>query len=295
MDSRKNQGKSFAFASLTILFWSTVASAFKIALSNLNFLHLLLISNLTAILVTFLVILLSGKFHKIFNYNIRYHSRSALLGFLNPYLYYIIIFKAYSLLPAQIAQPLNFTWPVVLTILSIPLLGQKISIKNILAILISFAGVFFVAAQGNLVNYKIVEPFGIFLALISSVIWSLFWILNIKDKRDDEIKLFFNFLFSGIYIVLTCMIFSDFNFDVTISFYAAIYTGIFEMGVTFILWLKALQLAKTTVKVSNLIYVTPFLSLILIHFIIGEDIFFTSIIGLILIVLGILIQQIRRQ
>jgi drug/metabolite transporter (DMT)-like permease len=295
MDNRKNPGKAYAFALLTILFWSTVASAFKIALNNLNFLHLLLIANLTAILVTFLVIISAGKFHKIFNYNIRYHFRSILLGFLNPYLYYIVIFKAYSLLPAQIAQPLNFTWPVVLTLLSIPLLGQKISIKNILAILVSFSGVFFISAQGNLISYKIVEPFGIFLALISSVIWSLFWILNIKDKRDDEIKLFFNFLFSGIYIVITCMIFSDFNFKLNVSFYAAIYTGIFEMGITFVFWLKALQLSKSTERVSNLIYITPFLSLIIIHFVLKEGIFFTSIIGLILIVLGIIIQQIRQK
>jgi drug/metabolite transporter (DMT)-like permease len=291
MDSRKNPARAYTYALLAVLFWSTVASAFKIALSNLNFLHLLLISNITAILITFLAVILAGKFAKIFNYNIRYHARSVLLGFLNPYLYYIIIFRAYSLLPAQIAQPLNFTWPVVLTVLSIPLLGQKISVKNILAILVSFAGVFFVSAQGNLISYKIVEPFGIFLALISSVVWSFFWIFNIKDKRDDEIKLFFNFLFSGIYIVLTCIIFSDFNFEITVSFYAAIYTGIFEMGLTFIIWLKALQFSETTDRVS----ITPFLSLILIHFVIKEEIFFTSIIGLILIVLGIIIQQVRQQ
>ncbi len=295
MDSRKNPGKAYTCALLAVLFWSTVASAFKIALSNLNFLHLLLISNFTAIIVTFLVIISTGKFRKIFSYNIRYHARSVLLGFLNPYLYYIIIFRAYALLPAQIAQPLNFTWPVVLTVLSVPFLGQKISLKNILALFVSFAGVFFISARGNLIGYKIIEPFGIFLALISSVVWSFFWIFNIKDKRDDEIKLFFNFLFSGIYVVLTCIIFSDFNFEINASFYAAIYTGIFEMGLTFIIWLKALQFSETTDRVSNLIYITPFLSLILIHFILKEDIFFTSIIGLILIVLGIIIQQVRQQ
>ena len=91
------------------------------------------------------------------------------------------------------------------------------------------------------------------------------------------------------------MIFSDFNFNMTVSFYAAIYSGIFEMGITFILWLKALQLSKTTDRVTNLVYITPFLSLILIHFVLNEDIFFTSIIGLILIVLGIIIQRIRQQ
>lgn len=295
MDKRKNPKKAYAFALLAIIFWSTVASAFKIALNELNFLHLLLISNLIAILATFLVLILNGKFQKIFSYNIKYHARSALLGFLSPFLYYIILFKAYSLLPAQIAQPLNFTWPVILTVLSIPLLGQKISVKNILALVVSFTGVFFISSQGNLINYKIIEPFGVFLALISSVVWSLFWILNMKDKRDDEIKLFFNFFFSGIYIIITCMIFSDFNFNLTVSFYAAIYSGIFEMGITFILWLKALQLSKTTDRVTNLVYIAPFLSLILIHFVLKEDIFFTSIIGLILIVLGIIIQRIRQQ
>ena len=34
-------------------------------------------------------------------------------GFLNPFLYYIILFKAYSLLPAQEALSLNYTWPLV--------------------------------------------------------------------------------------------------------------------------------------------------------------------------------------
>ncbi len=294
MDKRKNTGKAYAYALMAIICWSTVASAFKIALKELNFIQLLLVSNLTAILATFLVLILNGKFHKIFNYTLRYHSRSVLLGFLNPFLYYIILFKAYSLLPAQIAQPLNFTWPVILTLLSIPLLKQKISAKNILALIVSFIGVFFISAQGNLINYKIIEPLGIFLALISSVVWSLFWIFNMKDKRDDEIKLFFNFLFSGVYIVITCIIFTDFNFNLTVSFYAAVYSGIFEMGITFILWLKALQLSKTTDQVANLVYIAPFLSLILIHFILKEDIFFTSIIGLILIVLGIIIQRIRQ-
>ncbi len=293
MDKDNNNRKSFVFAFLTIIFWSTVASAFKIALNDLNILHLLLISNFTAILSVFIILIISGKLYKILNYSILYHSRSLFLGFLNPYIYYIVLFKAYSLLPAQIAQPLNFTWPVVLTVMSILLLGQKISFKSILGLLTSFVGVIFISAQGNLTSYKINNPLGIFLALISSVIWSLYWIYNIKDKRDEEVKIFFNFLCSGIYIIITCLVLSDFKIMLTKGFYAAIYIGLFEMGITFIFWLKALQLSKSTDKIANLIYMTPFLSLILIHFILKEEIFITSIIGLILIVLGIIIQRFR--
>jgi len=55
---------------------------------------------------------------------------SALLGLINPFIYYLILLKAYQLLPAQVAQPLNMIWPIILVFLSIPLLGQKIKGKR---------------------------------------------------------------------------------------------------------------------------------------------------------------------
>jgi drug/metabolite transporter (DMT)-like permease len=63
------------------------------------------------------------------------------------------------------------------------------------------------------------------------------------------------------------------------------------MGITFLFWLKALQLASTTDKVSNLVYLAPFLSLILLHFIIKEPVYYTTPIGLLFIILGIIVQN----
>ena len=63
------------------------------------------------------------------------------------------------------------------------------------------------------------------------------------------------------------------------------------MGITFVLWLKALKLSKTTAYVANLIYLVPFLSLLVIHFAIGEPIFFSTVIGLIFIVAGIVVHK----
>ncbi len=294
MSEADNNRRSYYYALFTVILWSTVATAFKIALNDLDILHLLLIANLTAIISTLAILVISGKFLNIFNHSIMYHSRSLFLGFLNPYVYYLVLFKAYSLLPAQIAQPLNFTWPVVLTVLSVFLMGQRVSARNIAGIMISFAGVIFISSQGNLTIIKINNPSGILLALISAFIWSFYWIFSVKDKRDEEVKIFLNFLCSGIYIIITCIVLSDFNLMLTKGFYAAIYAGLFEMGITFIIWIKALQLSKSTAKTANLIYITPFLSLVFIHFVLKEEIFITSIIGLILIVLGIIIQRFRQ-
>jgi drug/metabolite transporter (DMT)-like permease len=71
-----------------------------------------------------------------------------------------------------------------------------------------------------------------------------------------------------------------------------LYVGLFEMGITFLAWLKALKGAKTTAHVVNLIYLVPFLSLLVIALVVGETIRLSTIVGLILIVTGIALQKI---
>jgi len=148
----ENQTKAYWYAGFAIFFWSTVASAFKISLRYLDFLQLLLFASITSLVVLFFIILSQSNLKLLFSVTIKDLGKSMLLGFLNPYLYYIILFKAYSLLPAQVAQPLNMVWPIVLVFLSIPLLKHKVSKRSILALLISFIGVYFISSQGNLLQ-----------------------------------------------------------------------------------------------------------------------------------------------
>ena len=70
----------------------------------------------------------------------------------------------------------------------------------------------------------------------------------------------------------------------------SIYVGFFEMGLTFWLWLKAMQTAYSTARISNLIYLSPFLSLIFIHYIVGERIYASTFVALLLILAGLWIQ-----
>ena len=67
---------------------------------------------------------------------------------------------------------------------------------------------------------------------------------------------------------------------------ASVYVGIFEMGITFLFWLKALQMASSTDKVSNLVYLAPFFSLVFVHFILHEPVYYTTLAGLLLIISG---------
>jgi drug/metabolite transporter (DMT)-like permease len=276
-----------------VLFWSTVASAFKLSLRYLDHFQLLLYSSIVSIIVMSVILILQGKIRLIFSYSKRQYVRSIFLGFLNPFLYYTVLFKAYDLLPAQEAQPLNYTWAITLALLSIPLLKQKIGLRDIAGAFVSYSGVLVISTHGDLLGFRFSDPLGVALALGSTVIWALYWIYNTKDDRDPVAGLLLNFLFGLPFVLVLCLSLSSIRVHSTYGLMGAVYVGIFEMGITFVLWLSALKLSENTAKVGNLIFISPFLSLIFIHYLVGEDILASTFKGLVLIVAGLLIQQLK--
>ncbi len=287
----KNQNRSYFYAGLSILFWATVASAFKLGLRYFDFVSLLFFSVLTSFVCLFIIVLFSGNLKATLANNRKQYLHSAVLGLVTPTLYYLILFKAYALLPAQLAQPLNFTWPIVLVLLSALINRTKIRRINILALFMSFIGVVFIASEGNWIKINLENFNGISLALGSSVLWALYWIFNARDKRKPEIKLFLNFLFASVFTGIIYFIYPDKSKINLYGIFGSIYVGLFEMGLTFIFWLKAVKYAEDTAKTGNLIYLTPFFSLVVISLVLNENIYFTSAVGLIVIIAGILLQQ----
>ena len=133
---------------------------------------------------------------------------------------------------------------------------------------------------------------GVLLASGSSVFWAFYFILNVRDKRDEAVKLFLNFLFGSVYLIVLMTLTGQWNIKPGFPGIAgSIYIGLFEMGLTFFFWLRALQLAPSTDKVSNLVYLAPFFSLIFLHFIIHEPVYYTPPLGLMFIIAGIFIQN----
>ncbi len=283
--------KSVLFAISAILLWSTVGTAFKISLRHLNYAQLLLFASLTSMIFLLGFILVNGQFKLIRTTTRRQLGYSALLGFLNPFAYYLILFKAYSLLKAQEAVALNYIWPMMLVLLSIPILKQKIRFASVIALLISFSGAIIIATQGKPFALDFSEPLGVALALSSAIFWALFWLLNIRDHREESLKLFMNFLFGFAYTLIYCFATGNIVIPELNGAMGAVYVGLFEMGITFVFWLKALKYAENTARVSNLVYLSPFISLMFITLILGERILPSTLMGLVLIVTGIILQQ----
>ena len=119
----------------------------------------------------------------------------------------------------------------------------------------------------------------------------MYWIFNKKSEVDGVVGLFSNFLIRVILIAIYIGLIGGISLPNLQASLGAVYIGFFEMGITFIFWLKAVNLTQSISKISNLIFLSPFLSLIFIYFIVAEEILLSTIIALFFIIGGLLIQQ----
>jgi len=288
----KHGKQAYIYAALSVLLWGTIPTAFKIALSELTIVTMLGITTLVSTAVLFVIMFVTGKLCLLKETTRSELMWSALFGLINPVGYYLILLTAYSRLPGQVAQPINMIWPIILVFFSIPLLGQRIPGRSFIALAVSLVGVHIIASQGAPLSPGRSDSLGVMLALVSGVLWALYFVLNVRDRRDESVKLFTSFLFGSFYMLILMAGTGSFSQALSLKGVAAsVYCGFFEMGITFWLWLKALQLSETTDKVSNLVYFAPFVSLILLHFIIDEPVYFTTPLGLLLIIASVIYQN----
>jgi drug/metabolite transporter (DMT)-like permease len=289
MESKQKQAILYALGA--VLAWSTVSTAFKLSLRHMTPLGLLLGSALSATLFLFVLNLIRSK---AFSWNrlAVNLAKSTPAGALNPFVYYLMLFVAYDRLRAQEAQVLNYTWAIVLSLLSVLILKQRFRLKDLAALCLSFFGVVLISTQGQLLQLKFDDPLGSALAVSTSFVWGAYWILNMKDPRPAREKLLYNFAIGTLLTAAYALLSSKLNpaglltpnGKPLLAILGAIYIGIFEMGFTFILWQKALDASENTASVSNLIFITPFISLLFIALVLKEPVHPATLAGLVVIV-----------
>jgi len=291
----KDQKRAVRYGLATVAMWSTVASAFKLSLAHLSPLQLLFYASLSSTLVLAGALAARGRLRAGLSAMTRAQwQRSLGLGALNPFLYYALLFAAYDLLPAQEAQPLNYTWAVTLSLLAVPMLGQRLRGRDLTALSISYGGVVVIATHGDVADLHFASAAGVALALASTLVWALYWILGTRDDRDPVAGLLANFLCSLPLTFLAVLCFSDPFPGSFAGLAGAAYVGLFEMGLAFVTWLTALRCAENTARVANLIFLSPCLSLLLIHVVVGEAILPSTLLGLGLILAGLGVQRAGR-
>ena len=277
-----------------VLLWSTVATAFKVALRYLDVFQLVFYASVTSALALLVAVAARGQVAELGVELKRSPGYYLAMAALNPCLYYVVLLFAYDLLPAQQASAINYTWAITLSLLAVPLLKQPLKARDTIAAAGGYFGVLIIATRGDLSGLEFDSGAGVMLALGSTVLWASYWIASARNPRDATVALCLSFLLAVPMSALVCGLFSELVLPGWQGLAAAVYLGLFEMGVTFMLWSAALRTATRVALVGNLIFLSPFLSLVFIQAVLGEDIHPATLVGLCLIVPAALYQQMQR-
>ncbi|MGM0833614.1 MAG: DMT family transporter [Pseudomonadota bacterium] len=273
-----------------VALWSTVATAFKVALAWMSPLELMWLAALVSWVFMSVLMVKQGHLPQALRHGWR---TAAWAGLMNPVAYYLVLFAAYDRLPGQEAMALNYTWALAMALLAVPILGQRLTRMDIVAGLIAYAGVWVIATRGNIFNVDFADPLGVVFALLSTLLWAMYWLLNARDKRAPLIAQWQNFSV-GLPVLTALLVFGPgLNWHGWQALGAGVYVGLFEMGVAFVLWQMAVRKVSRTAKVSNLIFLSPPVSLLLLYLVVGEPLLVSTLIGLGLILLGLALQQLR--
>lgn len=283
--------KATVYAGIAVLSWSTVATAFKLSLKYLTHFEMLLVASCTALLLFTLLLTFQQKWALVATLSRRQWGRFALIGLLNPVAYYLVLFKAYALLPAQVAQPINYAWPIVLLILLALFARQPIPRKKYIGMCMSLGGVALISLGSGSLAGASVSVYGLLLAALSAFLWAGYWMVNNKNRLiDSSVALFMSFLFGTLYLLGgACVV--GVNISTLPGILSGMYVGAFEIALPFTFFGLAMRTTTNPALINQLCYLSPFLSLFLIAVVLGEQIVTTTYIGLTLIVLGIVFNE----
>ena len=271
-----------------VALWSTVATAFKMALAWMSPLELMWLATFVSWALMGALVFKQGNIETALRSG---WKTAAWAGLMNPVAYYLVLFAAYDRLPGQEAMALNYTWALAMAFLAVPILGQRLTRIDIVAGLIAYAGVWVIATRGSVLDVDFADPIGVFLALASTLLWALYWLFNAKDKRQPLVGQWQNFSVGLPVLTILLLLGPGLEWHGWPALWAGVYVGLFEMGVAFILWQLAVHKVSRTAKVSNLIFLSPPISLLLLFLMVGEPIFPSTLVGLGLILLGLGVQQ----
>ena len=274
-----------------VMLWSTVATAFSLSLEYLTPLQLVTLAAVVSWCFFAARLGSPARWASLRATSSKERITGLLMGWLNPGLYYLVLFAAYDQLPAQEAMAINYSWGITLALIAAPLLRQRLTPGALLAACISYSGIVVIATRGSPLSLDFAQPLGVGLALLSTLLWSLYWVINTRLSVDPEVNLFLNFS-GALPLLLGLLWWSGTPLPIVWQGWAGgLYVGLFEMGIAFVLWMGAMKATTSTLRISSLIFLSPPLSLVLIWMIAGEPVQAYTLVGLILILFGLWLQR----
>lgn len=282
--------KAYIYAFATILMWGTIATMSKVLQGNMGTMSVLAYTFILATLMLAVYNGIKGKLKELFRLPGRVVLKMAAIGSLGVFFCNYTFFRGTVLLPAQQAMVVNYLWPALVVVFSCFILKEKMTFSKGLAIVLSMIGIVIVVTNGNLSGLKLGSAAGIAFCVADAVFYAFYVVLNKREDYDKGLAIMVAYAAASVMAVAWALIAGGLEVPSGRQFLGLAYNGMVCNGLAYLLWSLAIDMGNTAV-IANLAYLSPFVSLLVTHFALGERITLWSVVGLLLIVSGILVQN----
>ncbi len=286
----KQHKAAYVYALSAAVLWGSTAAVVKLLGSHLNNFQLLFYTSMIAAIGLLVVSLVQHKLYLLKKYRARDYFRFSYMALLGVFIYYVLLYEALHLIPGQEAFVVNYTWPIWTVIFASIFLRDKFGIKNFIALLLGFIGVVIIVTKGFGISFGEASLYGNGLALLAAASYGCFSVLTKKYNYEKVTSTMIYYAFSFIYVLIYLLATSQFVLPNSDEWPGLLWLGVFTSGIAFVLWQTALKKGEVS-KMANIIFITPFLSLIYLALLANEKIDAYSLIGALLIVAGAMIQN----
>jgi drug/metabolite transporter (DMT)-like permease len=174
--------------------------------------------------------------------------------------YHALFFAAMARAPAAEANLLNYTWPLLIVLLSAPLLGLRLTVRHVLGVIAGLSGSLLLLAQGT--NFTAGALLGYVCAMGAALTWALYSVIARRMRAvPTEAVIGFcaisSILAAGAHILFESTVVPDRE-----TLLAVVALGVGPVGAAFLLWDFAMKRGDPRL-LGSLAYATPVASTII--------------------------------
>ena len=217
--------KSYLYAGVTVLIWSTLATVVKLVLQDIPNLQALTISSAFAFVFLLILNIINGSIKEMKCYKFKDYLTMAGLGFLGLFMYSALYYYGIAELGSQEACILNYLWPMMIVIFACIILKEKFTAKKMIAMLLSFAGIVVLTlsngagASGN-------RLLGIIACVAASVCYGLFSVLNKKHSLNQNVTMMWIWFTTAVCSLVLSLIFEKWQPIIGVQWLGIAWLGI---------------------------------------------------------------------
>ena len=278
------------YAIMSISFWGISFVSTKAVLDKLDPYTLLVLR--FGIGALFLLVLLVLKRYPL-NIPLKYIPHLIVLGILGVFIHQVIQATALLTINASAAGWIISFSPVFTVILSVFFLHEKMTLLKASGIIVAIIGVLLVTTSSNQHSLQLPVNIGYLLMILSTLNWAIYSVLLKKlDIQLPSLVVTFYMCLIGFTLTTPFLVrnkgWEIIPFLTSVEWAHLLFLGVFVSGVAYWYWAKALEVLEAS-QVSVFLYLEPVATLITAVLLLREKIIPVSILGGVIIIVGVIV------